>query len=105
MVAVPMDACLQEKWQEALPEIKRRMQPFMVSWARVYTDVWEKPFTSALTRREYEVALLASRGLSLADIAARADLSPNSVKKYLNAAYQKLGVKKKSELRPFFHHP
>lgn len=105
MIAGPMDACLNEAWPEALPEIKRRMQPFMESWARVYTAVWEQPFTDALTQREYEVALLASRGLPSGNIAERTGLSANSVKKYLSAAYVKLGVKKKSELRRFFHHP
>lgn len=105
MIAVPMDTCFDEAWPEALPEIKRRMQPFMENWARVYTAVWEQPFTDALTQREYEVALLASRGLSIGNIAERTGLSHNSVKKYVSAAYTKLGVKKKSELRRFFHHP
>ena len=105
MIAEPMDACFDAAWPEALPEIKRRMQPFMENWARVYTAVWEQPFTDALTQREYEVALLAARGLSIANITERTGLSHNSVKKYVSAAYTKLGVKRKSELRRFFHHP
>jgi DNA-binding CsgD family transcriptional regulator len=45
-----------------------------------------------LTRREAEVVLLAGRGLVNAQIAAELTLSPRTVQKHLEHAYEKLGV-------------
>ncbi len=51
-----------------------------------------------LTRREHEVALLAGRGLSSSQIAARLVVSRRTVEGHLARAYQKLGVRRRSEL-------
>ena len=45
-----------------------------------------------LTRREVEVVFLASRGLANAQIAAELIVSPRTVQKHLEHAYEKLGV-------------
>jgi pimeloyl-ACP methyl ester carboxylesterase/DNA-binding CsgD family transcriptional regulator len=52
----------------------------------------------ALSRREHEVALLASRGQTAPEIAARLFLSKRTVESHLAAAYMKLGVESKTEL-------
>ncbi len=53
---------------------------------------------SELTRREQEVALLAVKGLSSSQIAARLVLSRRTVEGHLARAYQKLGVRRRAEL-------
>ena len=45
-----------------------------------------------LTAREAEVVALITRGLSNAEIAAKASLSINSVKTYIRSSYRKMGV-------------
>jgi DNA-binding CsgD family transcriptional regulator/tetratricopeptide (TPR) repeat protein len=52
-----------------------------------------------LTQREKEIAGLAALGLSSVDIAKRLFLSPRTVNNHLHAAYAKLGVRSRSELR------
>jgi DNA-binding NarL/FixJ family response regulator len=51
-----------------------------------------------LTRREREVALMATSGLSSKDIAARLFVSARTVDNHLQAAYTKLGVTSRDEL-------
>jgi pimeloyl-ACP methyl ester carboxylesterase/DNA-binding CsgD family transcriptional regulator len=52
----------------------------------------------ALSRREREVALLASRGETAAAIAAQLNLSTRTVESHLVSVYGKLGVASKTEL-------
>ena len=51
-----------------------------------------------LTRREREVAVLASEGLANREIAARLFLSARTVENHLQRAYEKLGITTRSEL-------
>ncbi|MBT2391990.1 helix-turn-helix transcriptional regulator [Streptomyces sp. ISL-1] len=51
-----------------------------------------------LTRREFDVALLASRGMASREIAERLVLSPRTVNNHLQRAYTKLGVTSRTEL-------
>jgi DNA-binding NarL/FixJ family response regulator len=52
----------------------------------------------ALSRREREVALLASRGETAADIASHLSVSKRTVESHLVNVYRKLGVSSKTEL-------
>jgi pimeloyl-ACP methyl ester carboxylesterase len=52
----------------------------------------------ALSRREREVALLASRGETAIEIAGQLYLSKRTVESHLVSIYEKLGVRSKSEL-------
>jgi pimeloyl-ACP methyl ester carboxylesterase/DNA-binding CsgD family transcriptional regulator len=54
--------------------------------------------TDALSRREREVALLASRGETAAEIAQQLFISKRTVESHLVSVYAKLGLRSKSEL-------
>ncbi len=68
-------------------------------WAerRLVAEVLENP-TSLLTPREKEVAALAALGLSNEEIAKELGISVKTVKAHLSLVFQKLGVKRRSEL-------
>nr|WP_236630094.1 helix-turn-helix transcriptional regulator [Thermus thermamylovorans] len=51
-----------------------------------------------LTQREKEVAALAALGLSNEEIAKELGISVKTVKAHLSIIFQKLGVKKRSQL-------
>jgi NarL family two-component system response regulator LiaR len=60
-------------------------------------EVLEKP-TPVLTPREKEVATLAALGLTNEEIAKELGISVKTVKAHLSLVFQKLGVKRRSEL-------
>lgn len=68
-------------------------------WAerRLVAEVLEKP-TPVLTPREKEVATLAALGLTNEEIAQELGISVKTVKAHLSLVFQKLGVKRRSEL-------
>jgi DNA-binding NarL/FixJ family response regulator len=53
---------------------------------------------SPLTPREREVAVLAAQGLSNKEIAKTLGISVKTVKAHLSLVFQKLGVRRRSEL-------
>jgi DNA-binding NarL/FixJ family response regulator len=52
----------------------------------------------ALSPREQEVTRLIARGLGTADIAARLFVSPHTVRDYVKAIFEKVGVSSRGEL-------
>ena len=68
-------------------------------WAErcLVAEVLEKP-TPVLTPREKEVATLAALGLTNEEIAKELGISVKTVKAHLSLVFQKLGVKRRSEL-------
>ena len=58
----------------------------------------ERPRLEPLSRREREVAELAAEGMPTREIAERLFLSTHTVDNHLSNAYDKLGVRARSEL-------
>lgn len=54
--------------------------------------------TAVLTRREREIATLAASGLSNKEIAERLVVSSRTIENHLQRAYEKLGVRRRTEL-------
>ena len=55
-------------------------------------------FESRLSKREYEVASLARKGLSNKDIATSLNITERTVKQHLTATFAKLGIKDRLQL-------
>jgi DNA-binding CsgD family transcriptional regulator len=68
----------------------------------------DKPFAAlagpGLTRRELQIALLASSGLSSKDIAAKLQLSVRTIDNHLGHVYAKLGISGRNELASRFEY-
>jgi DNA-binding NarL/FixJ family response regulator len=62
-----------------------------------------KQALGTLTRREQEIALLASRGMSKREIADTLFLSVRTVGNHINHVYSKLGITSREELRVALH--
>ena len=66
--------------------------------SEVASAVGEREFTpEALSAREREVLILASKGLSSKEVAARLFISERTVQTHLASIYDKLGAKNKTE--------
>ena len=63
------------------------------------TDTSTTELIVPLTRRELEIATLAARGMTDADIAATLVLSVRTVESHLAAGYRKLGINSRRGLR------
>lgn len=61
------------------------------------THRWDKKFLPSLTDGEKSVLMLSSQGYTMAEIADRICLSPDTVKKYRKRIFEKLGVRNISE--------
>jgi DNA-binding CsgD family transcriptional regulator len=62
------------------------------------SDVDQAQHMNALSPREREVTMLLLSGLTEKECAAKLGLSPGTVRTHVVHAYQKLGVKRRSEL-------
>ncbi|WP_052462369.1 response regulator transcription factor [Nigerium massiliense] len=60
-------------------------------------DAVQVPFVERLTPREASIVTAIARGWSNQEIADRLNLSINSVKSYIRAAYRKIGVSRRSQ--------
>jgi len=66
-------------------------------------EAWRPGPRQALTRRETEVALLAARGLTNRDIAARLYLSVRTVEVHIDHILTKLGFRTRTQLAAWAH--
>ena len=55
----------------------------------VMSGMWSQ----GLTRREYEIAVMASRGLANKEIARELGVSDGTIKLHLHKVYRKLGIR------------
>ncbi len=84
--------CMMEQILQSLPKILGNLQE---GHAIVPTDILKRltnETSDTLTRREHEILQHLVDGLTNFQISARLGLSENTVKYYLKAIYQKLGV-------------
>ena len=98
-----MDEFFEARYPEQLATIRKQSQPFMRNWTKVYNGYWEHQMSDGLTQREFEVCALYSRGMQAGEIALRMGISINSVRKYLGAAFGKLGVEERRKLNELIH--
>ena len=88
---------LQEKYQE----ISKYADRYFSNWITMHNSHTDQQVAPGLTKMESTVATLFSRGWSVKEIANHMDISIHTVKQHLSAAYLKLGVNKREQLRDY----
>ena len=83
---------------EALKKVKTLHKQLHSGWTKLHNAVLERTVQESLTVREREVARLASFGLSNQQIALQLSLSTHTVRSLLNAARDKIGVERRTDL-------
>jgi DNA-binding CsgD family transcriptional regulator len=72
----------------------------MAEWPQMANENGNQPAPRPLTRRERQIATLASRGVPNGKIAKRLGLSIRTVESHLYRVYGKLGVSTRDKLPP-----
>lgn len=93
-----MDERLMAKNPEAAAAVKRLNKRFLSGWTSLQSAERKRSITNELTTREREVAKLAAFGLSNQEIAARLNISLNTVKQALRNAMDKTGAQRRTDL-------
>lgn len=85
---------LQEKYRE----ISEYADRYFSTWITIHNSNTDQRVAPGLSKMEYTVATLFSRGWSVRDIAEHLLVSNNTVKCHLSATYKKLGVNRREQL-------
>lgn len=93
-----MDDVISDRCPKALPEVKRIAKLINDGWVILHNKVKGKNLASGLSTREWQVARLASYGLSNKDIADRMNVSVNAVKQALRLAMDKTGAESRADI-------
>lgn len=80
---------------EKFKEIKGR---YGMGWDTWHNSIFKNELPADLTKREYEVALLASEGLRNGEIADRLVVSESTVRAHMRSIFQKLEIDRRSRL-------
>lgn len=96
-----LDEALRASDPAALQTVRAISETLLTGWTALHTALTDDRETAALAPREYEAARLAAQGAKNAGIARRMGISEGSVKAYLHAAYGKLGVRRRGELKRY----
>lgn len=78
-----------------LKEIKKR---FSSGWTKLYNDMLPEKLPSNLTKREHEVALLATDGLHNSEIAKKLFISESTVRTHMRSIFKKLDIDRRIKL-------
>lgn len=90
--------CIAWHAPESLCNFDREKNRMAVVFAAVYPDCAEGEAMEQLTEREYDIAMLAARGMSNEQIAVQLFLTVNTVRAHLRAVFKKIKIERRSQL-------
>lgn len=94
-----LEAVLKKDWPEDFKRIIAITYRFSAGWRKVHNPVTGEDVADNLTTTEFAAAMLAARGWTNQEIADHMGLSPNTVKRYISTALQKLNIKQRKDLK------
>lgn len=97
-LGTPLDDALKRRDPAAFIAVRDAYDRLAAGFTKLHNAVTGDTLSNELSLREYEIAALALRGESNAQIARRLSITVGSVKGYFNTLYQKLGVRRRDEL-------
>ena len=96
-----LEAELKPRWPEDFKRIIDITYRFSAGWRRVHNPTTGHDVADDLTTTEFAASMLAARGWTNQEIAAHMHISPNTVKRYISTALEKLGVSRRQDLKRF----
>lgn len=98
-----MNEELKKLWPECSEKLADRRKHYLHSRPKASKGVSKNEWATCLTQRELDVATLVASGMPNKVIAARLDISTNTVKTLLCRTFDKLGVNNRRELSVYIH--
>ncbi len=99
-----VEKCLRNENSDAYKRILDLSTVYLKNWIFVHNALTGNTVSDKLTLTEFNVAMLAARELSNADIAAMLSISVNSVRSHLRNIYNKLNITSRKELLEYVIH-
>ena len=96
-----LEAELKPRWPEDFKRIIDITYRFSAGWRRVHNPTTGHDVADDLTTTEFAASMLAARGWTNQEIADHMHISPNTVKRYISTALEKLGVSRRQDLKRF----
>lgn len=93
-----IELCIEQDYPDFYRPVIKQCEATMKNWISVHNQYARDNITDLLSVAEYQVANLAARGKTNAEIAKILKRSVSSVKKLLESTYAKLLITKRSEL-------
>lgn len=98
----PLQGLVEKHIRDQEPELYRTIAEkvirFRHGWTEIHNPQSIEKVTTLLTPYEFALAMMAAKGKTNQEIADHLHISINTVKAYLSAIYQKIGITKRSEL-------
>ena len=101
MLSGMLEKCLRYQEPQAYKKILELSNVYQKRWVYVHNELTGDRLSDALTAIEYNVASLASHGMSNAEIADFLGITVNSVRAHLRNIFNKLGIGNRKELEKY----
>lgn len=96
-----LESVIKPNWPEDFKRMIAITQRFSAGWRKIHNPETGEDVADNLTTTEFATAMLAARGWTNQEIGQHMNISHNTVKQYLSAAMEKLGVSRRKELKKY----
>ena len=96
-----LEAVIKKDWPQDFKRMIAITYRFSAGWRKIHNPDTGHDVADNLTTTEFAAAMLAARGWTNQEIGAQMNISPNTVKRHISLALQKLGIRRRQELRQF----
>ena len=96
-----LEAVIKKDWPEDFKRIIAITYRFSAGWRKIHNPVTGHDVADNLTTTEFAAAMLAARGWTNQEIGDHMNISPNTVKRHISAAMQKLAISRRQDLKKY----
>ena len=96
-----LEAVIKPAWPEDFKRIIDITYRFSAGWRKVHNPDTGHDVADNLTTTEFAASMLAARGWTNQEIADHMHISPNTVKRYISTALEKLHIRHRQDLKQF----
>lgn len=96
-----LEAVIKKDWPDDFKRIIAITYRFSAGWRKIHNPETGHDVADNLTTTEFAAAMLAARGWTNQEIGEHMNISPNTVKRHISMALQKLNIKQRQDLKRF----